>query len=479
MLIKSKNRLNILQCLMLLVSIILCIPSIQYLLKNKTVAGYSTYYSYFLAPYSGQARGLLEGIIVIALLLIFSLIYVFIVKKEKEIFKTKKSVAWFIIIISLIFTMILPMFSSDIFYYIGDSWIAAEYNENPYYTTVKDLQDNNINDEILENTGYWRNTTSVYGPMWNNIATLLSSLSFGSITVALFIYKIAAFMVHIVNCYLIYKITRNTKNVLLYGLNPLVLVELLSNVHNDIYLIMFILVAIYFLFKNKNIYGFIFFLALSVATKYSSAILVPFLLIYYFKDSPTLLKRILSCILSGLMIVGIVILLYLPYYRDISIFTNMLVQNTKYSQSIITLMILKGENKLIQIIDTYKMQVFALVYVILLIRMLFKKNIEFKDICNKINILMFIFIFLVLTTFQKWYILWMIPTILYSSKNIKQFFYILTYTSFIPSLVYFKIGDDAFGIGVSYSLIMLLLAIFIYATLKVIIKYSKEKGLKE
>ena len=368
MLNKIKNRYNILLCLMLLVSIILCIPSIQYLLKNKTVSGYSTYYSYFLAPYSGQARGLLEGIIVIALLLIFSLIYVFIVKKEKEIFKTKKSVAWFIIIISLIFTMILPMFSSDIFYYIGDSWIAAKYNENPYYTTVKDLQDNNINDEILENTGYWRNTTSVYGPMWNNIATLLSSLSFGSITVALFIYKIAAFMVHIVNCYLIYKITRNTKNVLLYGLNPLVLVELLSNVHNDIYLIMFILVAIYFLFKNKNIYGFIFFLALSVATKYSSAILVPFLLIYYFKDSPTLLKRILSCILSGLMIVSIVILLYLPYYRDTSIFTNMLVQNTKYSQSITALMIVKGENTLLQIIDTYKMPVFALAYVILLMR---------------------------------------------------------------------------------------------------------------
>ena len=31
--------------------------------------------------------------------------------------------------------------------YIGDSWLASKYGENPYYTTVQDLQDKGINDE--------------------------------------------------------------------------------------------------------------------------------------------------------------------------------------------------------------------------------------------------------------------------------------------------------------------------------------------
>ena len=73
----------------------------------------------------------------------------------------------------------------------------------------------------------------------------------------------------------------------------------------------------------------------------------------------------------------------------------------------------------------------------------------------------------------------MIPTIIYSSKDIKQIFYILTYTSFIPSYQYFKIGNDAFKEGATYSFVMLVLAIFIYTTTKVIIKYKEEKGLKE
>lgn len=92
---------------------------------------------------------------------------------------------------------------------------------------------------------------------------------------------------------------------------------------------------------------------------------------------------------------------------------------------------------------------------------------------------MLFFIFLILTTFQKWYILWIIPTISFSSKHIKQFFYILTFVSFIPSYQYFKIGNDAFKEGATYSFVMLVLAIFIYATTKVVIKYSKEKGLRE
>ena len=89
--------------------------------------------------------------------------------------------------------------------------------------------------------------------------------------------------------------------------------------------------------------------------------------LYIFQKSVTY-DWLTFSVLSGLIIICIVILLYLPYYRDISIFTNMLVQNTKYSQSITALMIVKGENTLLQIIDTYKMPVFALTYVILLMR---------------------------------------------------------------------------------------------------------------
>ena len=353
--ILEKSKYNLFAYLMVIVASVLCMPSLAYLFTNKTVFGYGGYFQYTLTGYTTETKGLIEGIIFISLLLLFSAIYLLIVKNEEKIFKNKKEIAMFIIIVALIFTIMLPIFSSDIFFYMGDSWIAARYKANPYYTSVKELQNQNINDEILEQTGYWSDITSVYGPIWNNISTVLSGLSFGSVTLCLFMFKIASFAAHLLNCYFIYKITGKTKHVLLYGLNPLVLVDLLSNVHNDIYLILFVLIAIYFMIKNKNIYGFIGFLALSVATKYSTILLVPFLLIYYFKDKPTIIKRITSCFLFGLAIILIVAILYLPYYRDLNIFTNMLEQNKKYSQSLILLLKLEAPGKICKYLDTYKL----------------------------------------------------------------------------------------------------------------------------
>lgn len=466
---------KILIYLMIIVAIMLCIPSILYLANNKTVDGFSAYYTYNLQPINNQINGILNGIIIIGLLLVFSIIYFMIIKHEKEIFKNKKQIILFITIISLIFMMILPFLSSDIYYYIGDSWINSKYGENPYYTTVKDLQDQGINDEILNNTGYWKNTTSVYGPIWNSIAKLLVSFSFGNVTIALFVFKLASLLIHVLNSYLINKITKSNQYMLLYGLNPLILIELLSNVHNDIYLILFILLAFYFLIRKRNIYFTIVFLALSIATKYSTVLIVPFILLYYFRKY-SIPKRILYCILSGISIIAIVIILYLPYYRDMSIFTNMLVQGNRYSQSIMALLLQKIDREVFYNINSTRMPVFAILYIGVLFQILLTKKLTIKYIMKKYNWLMLIFIFIVLTNFQKWYILWLIPTLPWQSKQMRKFILALTVTAIIPSWNYFKTGNDAFFDGIYYSSSILAI-LFIYIIInRMVISISKSRG---
>ena len=147
----KKNK-TVLLYLMIAISIILCIPSILYLIINKTVDQFNGYYTYSLIKTGNLNICILNGIIVVGLILLFSIIYLFIVKEENKIFKNKKQIIVFITIISFIFMLILPYLSSDIYYYIGDSWVCSKYHENPYYTSVKDLQDQGINDEILNNT---------------------------------------------------------------------------------------------------------------------------------------------------------------------------------------------------------------------------------------------------------------------------------------------------------------------------------------
>lgn len=436
--------------------------------------------TYTLKGYGGEHKGILEGVIVVGILLTISIIYLLIIKNEKKIFKNTKEIFIFIIIVSFIFMLILPFFSSDIYYYIGDSWINSKYGENPYYISVKDLQNTGVDDEILRNTGYWSDTTSVYGPMWNSIAKIMSMMSFGNITIALFIFKFVAYLIHALNCYLIYKITKSSKYILLYGLNPLVLIELLSNVHNDIYLITFVLLALYFLINKKNTIFTMLFLALSIAIKYSTVILVPFILIYIYKDKK-IPKRILYSFISGIGIIAVVVLLYMPYYRDITIFTNMLVQDSKYSQSIILLLMQILNQKPFSLIDSLRIPMFAIIYMTEVFLLLFKRNISIHEIFTKYNIVMIICIFFALTNFQKWYILWLFPTILLDdNKYLKTFVLSLTLTAIIPSFSYFKIGCDAFKVGMYYSLIMLIISCLIMCIIKGIeIVKNKKKLVKE
>lgn len=427
------NKYKSLLFIMIVISVILCVPSVLYLINNKTVDGFDYYYTYSLTKYEGITRGIKDGIFIIGLLLVFSIIYFLLIKNEKSIFQNKKQIFIFIMIISFAFMIILPYLSSDIYYYIGDSWLSSKYNENPYYFSVLDLQKKGLNDEILNNTGVWKNTTSVYGPLWNFIAKVLVSLSFGNITLALFIFKIASYLVHILNCYFIYKITKSNKYMLLYGLNPLVLIEFLSNVHNDIYLVLFVLVAMYFLIRKRNIACVIIFLAFSISIKYSTALLVPFILIYYFRKK-TITKRIMCCIVAGLCIVGVVILLYLPYFKDISIFTNMLVQGSKYSQSILLLLMKKLPKNVFKIINSIVIPLFIFSYILIICDLLFRRKITERMIFQKYNICMLIFIFLVLATFQKWYILWLLPTIIWQNKRMKHFIINLTVVALMPSI---------------------------------------------
>ena len=447
-------KTKILLYIIILISIILCVPSIIYLVNNHTVDGFDAYYTYTLTKNNNRAIGLLHGIIVIGLLTVFSIIYLLIIKKEKAIFKSRKQILISIMIVAFIFTIILPFLSSDIYYYMGDSWLAAKYDENPYYTTVLDLQKQGINDEILDNTGVWKGTTSVYGPLWNSIARVLVSLSFGNVTIALFVFKIAAYLIHILNSYLIYKITKSNKYMLLYGLNPLVLIEFLSNVHNDIYLILFMLLALYFLIRKRNILGTIIFLALSISIKYSTALIVPFILIYYFKDK-TVFKRVMYCCISGVSIIGLVVLLYLPYFKDITIFTNMLVQGSKYSQSILLLLMQVFNASVFKTINSIIIPLFIFIYIVVVIKLLFSKVITRRKILRRYNLVMLIFIFIVLATFQKWYVLWLLPTIVWQSKYMRKFIIYLTITALIPSISYFVAGVDAYTLGITYSLSML------------------------
>ena len=75
---------TILKTLVIIITVLLCVPSLMYLINNNTVDQFDSYYTYSLNGYGGENRGIIEGIVVIGLLLLYSIIYLVLLKKNKE-----------------------------------------------------------------------------------------------------------------------------------------------------------------------------------------------------------------------------------------------------------------------------------------------------------------------------------------------------------------------------------------------------------
>lgn len=164
-----------------LLCIIFVFPSIIYLVQKGTIENFTGYYSWSLIRFDDTKKIMIDSTIFLVLAISMIFTYFKIIKSEK--FIDIKRVYEYILIISIIFFIGLPNMSSDIFYYLGVGWLDAKYHQNPYYVTVAQYRSEfEPNDTILNNTGFWSNTTSVYGSIWTLISKVTSFLSFGNIT---------------------------------------------------------------------------------------------------------------------------------------------------------------------------------------------------------------------------------------------------------------------------------------------------------
>ena len=147
-------------------STLLLVPSIFYLVVNKSLMNLSVTYNLFYLPYieKGETFRFITGILYFVIFIIIAYSYYKLLKDRKKYFKSKNGMIAFVIITSLIYTCILPMTSSDVFYYMATGHIEAKYDVNPYYTTVQDIIDNNDveKDNIIQKSPtVWRETLVV------------------------------------------------------------------------------------------------------------------------------------------------------------------------------------------------------------------------------------------------------------------------------------------------------------------------------
>ena len=218
----------------------------------------------------------------------------------------------------------------------------------------------------------------------------------------------------------------------MFALNPLILFEGLANVHNDLFLVFFMLLAVYFITKKKNLFLAVLCIAVATAIKYLSILALPFVIIYCLKNEK-MKTRIIKTVLCAIEFIAILMAFYVIYVRDISVLSGIFIQQNKYSRSfaLMLLQLLNMFNMDVKILDIVKLVIlviFIIVYIIVVLKMFFNKNLKetkLQHILRKYNVFILVFTFVLITNFNAWYVLWIFPTIMWQKpKTIRLLLYL-------------------------------------------------------
>lgn len=471
-----KNKLN-LKVIFIILCLCMTVPSCIYIIKGNSIINLTSSFSFFINPSNKilTPQKIIETILFMGLWIGIGACYIYFVRKSDNVFKTWKSVIIIIMTVAILFTIILPMTSTDIFYYIGTGWSEAHYKVNPYYTSVDELMLQNeqasTDTMLLKMKGTWSNQKIVYGPIWPMVCRILSMCSNGNLAVALIIYKLFNLVLHFINSYIVYKMTgKSKKYTLMYALNPLVLFECLSNVHNEMLLIFFIILAMYYLISKKQILPAIIFLACGSAVKYVAILLAPFFVLYYYRQEK-IQKKIAYSLLYGLIFLAVLILCYMPYIQDYKVLNGILDQQEKFANSFFTSIAIQNIS-FAQKLSAGFMVAYVVIYIIEVTKILFSnKEYTWKEMMQKFNTLLLLFIFGTITNLQPWYIIWILPTLFWQKEQNQDILQKMTIISIISIIPYFLFVEHYFY-GQFYIYILAILTL-----LAVLIQ--KKKTLKE
>lgn len=179
---------------------------------------------------------------------------------------------WFILgLVTLVGVLSYPFLSRDFFTYLFGTKILWHYHLNPYLVSPETF----IASDLWVGFTHWIEFTYAYGPFYL-LYSLIPAIVFGSQRFILNFYglKLLHGLVFFSAGWLIWKTTEDRRVISFWFLNPLLILELLINTHNDLIMIGFWILAVFLFKQKKRATAFLAFL-LSVLTKYVSLVFLP------------------------------------------------------------------------------------------------------------------------------------------------------------------------------------------------------------
>lgn len=240
------------------------------------------------------------------------------------------TVAW--ALIHQVTLAIMPtLFTTDLFSYATYGRLAAIYGLNPFIHYPALVPDDRLASWIHP---IWHYASSVYGPLWIDLSVAVAratrELSPADQTL---VYRLIANAAHTANAVLIAVMLRPAglramaAGLLLYVWNPLIVFEFAGNGHNDA-LMMTMLLGAVLAYRVAHPLAAIGLVTLAVLLKPAAVLALPLFTWLWLRQQPSWRARVRAALAVAALVLGLAVLLYLPWFEGPDTFGPVLLWST-------------------------------------------------------------------------------------------------------------------------------------------------------
>ncbi|HKP53911.1 MAG TPA: hypothetical protein VJ183_14820 [Chloroflexia bacterium] len=346
------------------------------------------------------------------------------------------------LLFSIQMVFMYPVGAADIFDQIFRARITHHYGLNPFITVPNSI----YGDTFLRYVA-WRDEGSPYGPVWELLSAGTGWLAGDSLWWNLIFFKVLVLVPYAASVALTYGILRTLKpewalrGTLFFAWNPLVIFEIAGNGHNDAFVVMFLLLAVYFFVRASHA-AVIPALMAGALTKFVPVLLVPVAAAAIWRDrvsnrydggpaevggdgdepSRSFIEPLRALWIGGIVAIGMAVVLYAPFWEGPqsigalgrqSLFTASL---PKVLADWLAFDVGMGDRAAQSLVRYGALTLVGLVVVALSLRLFLGRNARTLDERHELvgrtlrSFYEIIFVYLAFATlwFQPWYLMWLI-----------------------------------------------------------------------
>ena len=238
---------------------------------------------------------------------------------------------------SALFSLVLwathPLTSTDIFNYIAGARLLWVHGENPL-TTPPLAHPEDWSFGLLT---FWQNIPSPYGPLWSLLAAVPVALGGDSPLRTVLAFKALVIGAFLATSLLVYITARRIRPdsavpaVLAFSWNPLAVLHVAGNGHNDVLMMLCVLIFLYALTRGW-VAAALVALAASALVKYASLLVAPVFLVWWLRSRQRApLRDLLIGSLGGVLLA---VAVYAPFWDGRETVSTALDEGSYYTVSV-------------------------------------------------------------------------------------------------------------------------------------------------